>query len=35
MVHVEYGAHVTQGVKCGCGIQSDMEWFDAVLDMVV
>ena len=20
--------------KCGCGIPSDMEWFDAILDMV-
>ena len=21
-------------VKCGCGILSDVEWFDAILDMV-
>ena len=23
-----------QDVKCGCGIRSDVEWFDAILDMV-
>ena len=26
---------VMQDVKCGCGIPSDVEWFDAILDMVV
>ena len=25
---------VMQDVKCGCGIPSDVEWFDAILDMV-
>ena len=23
-----------QDVKCGCGIPSDVEWSDAILDMV-
>ena len=23
-----------QDVKCGCGIRSDVEWFDTILDMV-
>ena len=23
-----------QDVKCGCGILSDVEWFDAILDTV-
>ena len=22
----------TQDVKCGCGLPSDVEWFDAILD---
>ena len=24
-----------EDVKCGCGIPSDVEWFDAILDMAV
>ena len=24
---------VMQDVKCGCGIPTDVEWFDAILDM--
>ena len=24
-----------QDVKCGCGIPSDVEWFDTILDMAV
>ena len=26
------GCAVMQDVKCGCGIPSDVEWFDAILD---
>ena len=33
VVHGEYGC-VLQDVKCGCGIPSDVEWFDAILNMV-
>ena len=32
---VEYGGVLMQDVKCGCGIPSDVEWFDAILDMAV
>ena len=24
-----------QDVKCGCGIPSDVEWFDAILDIII
>ena len=32
VVHGECGG--VQDVICGCGIPSDVEWFDAILDMV-
>ena len=35
VVHGEYGGVLMQEVKCGCGIPCDVEWFDAILDMVV
>ena len=33
VVHGECGG-VLGDVKCGCGISSGVEWFDALLDMV-
>ena len=31
---MEWWCAVMQDVKCGCGIPSDLEWFDAILYMV-
>ena len=33
VVHGKCGGVLMQDVKCGCGIPSDAEWFDAQLDM--
>ena len=33
VVHVEYGGVLMQNVVCG--ILSDVEWFDAILNMAV
>ena len=33
VVHGEYGV-LMQDVKCGCGIPSDVEWSNAISDMV-
>ena len=30
--HVEHSGVLMQDVKCGCGIPSDVEWFDTILD---
>ena len=34
VVHVECGGVLMQDVECSCGIPSDVEWFDARLDVV-
>ena len=34
VVHGGYGGVLMQDVKCGCGIQSGVEWFDATLQGV-
>ena len=35
VVHGEYGGVLMQDVKCGCGIPSDVERFDTILNMAV
>ena len=34
VVQGECGGVLMQDVKCGCGILSDVEWFDARLDVM-